>query len=62
MNHSTRQPIKSVVIEAIVTRKDGTVENLGVIAMHHSNPLRRLAWRVSQFMRGRKPGRVSFKG
>jgi len=31
-------------ISAIVTRADGTVEDLGVIAYWHRNPLRRLAW------------------
>lgn len=33
-------------ISAVVTRADGTVEDLGVIAYWHRNPLRRLAWRL----------------
>ena len=33
-------------ISAVVTRADGSVEDLGVIAYWHRNPLRRLAWRI----------------
>ncbi len=33
-----------VSVEAVVTRADGTVEDLGVIAYYHRNPLRRWAW------------------
>lgn len=29
-------------VEAVITRADGTVENLGVIARYHPNPLVRL--------------------
>lgn len=41
------QEVKSVEWSAVVIRADGTVEDLGVIAYHHKNPLRRLAWRLS---------------
>ena len=34
-------------------------ENLGRIAAWYRNPLRNLAWRLSQLMRGRRPGVVS---
>lgn len=33
-------------VEAVVTRADGTVEDLGVIARHHYNPVIRLWDRV----------------
>lgn len=33
-------------ISAVVTRADGSVEDLGVIAYWHRNPLRRWAWRL----------------
>lgn len=33
-------------IHAVVTRADGTVEDLGVVSYWHRNPLRRWAWRV----------------
>jgi hypothetical protein len=38
-------------ISAIVTRADGTVEDHGVIAYHHKNPLRRWAWRLRRRLR-----------
>lgn len=44
--------VRSQSIEAVITRADGTVENLGTIAYYHRNPLRRLAWRVGRMIRG----------
>lgn len=34
-------------IEVVITRADGTVENLGTVAFWHRNPLRRLWWRLT---------------
>lgn len=34
-------------IRAVVTRADGTVEDHGVIAYYHRNPLRRLYFRLT---------------
>jgi hypothetical protein len=31
---------RSATVEAVITRADGTVEKLGVIAYHHRNPVR----------------------
>lgn len=31
-------------IEATITRADGTVESLGIIDAHYSNPLRQFVW------------------
>lgn len=45
-------PAKEATIEMIVTRADGTIENLGVVSYWHRNPLKRLAWRVKQFFKG----------
>jgi len=39
---------KEASISAVVTRADGTVEQLGIISYWHRNPLRRVAWRVKQ--------------
>ena len=50
----TSQPVRSNSVEAVITRADGRVERLGVIAYWHANPLRRWAWRISQSMRRRK--------
>lgn len=36
--HVTRSDIKEQVLEAVITRADGTVENLGPIAYYHKNP------------------------
>lgn len=46
-NAKTRQ----ATIEAVVTRADGTVENLGVISYWHRNPLRRMAWAIRQWIK-----------
>jgi hypothetical protein len=37
-------------ISAIITRADGTVENLGTIQYWHSNPLKRLLWRIKKWL------------
>ncbi len=39
-------------IEATITRADGRVEHLGTISYFHRNPLRRLAWRISRWLKG----------
>jgi hypothetical protein len=41
-------------ISAVVTRADGTVENLGVVSYWHKNPLRRALWHVRQWLSNRK--------
>lgn len=43
----------TTTIELIVTRADGTIEDLGVVSYWHRNPLKRLAWRVKQFIQGK---------
>lgn len=37
---------KEASISAVIIRADGTVENLGVIAYYHRNPLKRWLWRL----------------
>lgn len=41
---------KEASISAVITRADGTVEDLGKIAYWHKNPLRRLLWRARKFL------------
>jgi hypothetical protein len=41
----------SAKLSAVVTRADGTVENLGVISYWHKNPIKRLTWRVYRFFK-----------
>lgn len=45
--HTAGVDAKSVAVEARIIRADGTVEELGTIAYHHRNPLKRLVWRLS---------------
>lgn len=42
---------KQISLEAVITRADGTVENLGQIAFWHKNPLIRAWNRAKQFFR-----------
>ena len=49
---------KQISLGLRVRRADGTIEDLGVVAYWHRNPLRRWAWRLGQLLRGRKPGRI----
>jgi hypothetical protein len=44
---SAKQTVRQASIEAVVVRADGTREDLGVVSYWHSNPLRRLWWRVT---------------
>ena len=44
----TKSNVKMADVSAIITRKDGTVENLGVISYYHRNPLRRWAWHTAK--------------
>lgn len=47
---------RMIAIEAVVTRADGTVEDLGIVSYWHRNPLFRLAWRIGQLMKGARRG------
>lgn len=49
----TNVPAREATIEMVVTRADGTVENLGVVSYWHKNPIKRLAWRVKQLLKGK---------
>jgi hypothetical protein len=44
---NVEREIKEVTFEAVVTRADGTVENLGPVSYWHKSPLRRLLWRLT---------------
>lgn len=56
---STRIGVRQQTVEATVIRADGTVQHLGTIAYWHRNPLRRWAWRIKQFLRGRRAGAIT---
>ena len=42
--------VSSCSIHAVVTRADGTVEDLGLISYTSRNPLRRWGYRLGQFL------------
>jgi len=42
--------VKQMEITAVITRADGTVENLGTIQYWHKNPLKRLLWRIKKWL------------
>lgn len=44
--------ISEASIEATVIRADGRIEHLGTISYFSRNPLKRLAWRVTRWLRG----------
>lgn len=48
MRKTTKGIAKSAQMSAIITRADGTVENVGVIAYWHRNPLKRWAWNIKK--------------
>jgi hypothetical protein len=41
---------REVSVRGQVTRADGSVEDLGVIAYWHRNPFKRLAWRIRRLV------------
>ena len=43
---SVPEGAKSITVEAVVIRADGTQEDLGTVAYWHKNPLKRLAFRI----------------
>ena len=42
--------VKQMEISAVITRADGTIENLGTIQYWHKNPLKRLLWRIKTWL------------
>ena len=42
--------VKQMEISAIITRADGTIENLGTIQYWHKNPLKRILWRIKKWL------------
>lgn len=51
---TARGQAKSIEIEAVVIRADGTREVLGTVAYWHRNPLRRWAFRLRRRLTTRK--------
>jgi hypothetical protein len=53
-----RSKAKEASISAVITRADGSIEDLGVISYWHKNPFKRWAWSLRKlWKRIRKHGR-----
>lgn len=48
MRMNVSSNIKCAELQAVIIRADGTREQLGSIAYFHSNPLKRLGWRLKK--------------
>lgn len=46
-----RSDIEEAELSAVIIRAEGTIEEVGVIAYYHRNPLRRLLWWLRQRLR-----------
>ena len=46
----TNSKVKELTLSAVITRADGTVEDLGAIQYWHSNPIKRLIWRFKKWL------------
>jgi len=46
-------PFRQASIAAVVTRADGTVEDLGVVARWHKSPWKRAMWRLNDLLKRR---------
>lgn len=45
-------PAREAKITAVLIRADGTRIDLGTVSYWHRNPLKRLAWRLSRWLKG----------
>ena len=41
---------KVIEVTAVITRADGTVENIGTVSYWHRNPIKRILWRIKQWL------------
>jgi|APFre7841882793_1041355.scaffolds.fasta_scaffold00028_9 hypothetical protein len=51
MNVDAKSGAKEISFSAIVTRADGTVEDLGVISYYNNNPIKQLIWKLKKFLK-----------
>lgn len=47
----TNQKIKSLELQAVIIRADGSKEDLGAIQYWNSNPIKQLMWRIKTWLR-----------
>jgi hypothetical protein len=51
MNVNTNSNVKESSFHAVITRADGTIEDLGVISYYHKNPLKRWIWNIKKYFK-----------
>lgn len=51
MNVNANASPKEIQFSAIITRADGSIEDLGVVSYYNSNPIKRLMWKIKQFLK-----------
>ena len=51
MNMNTSSGVKEASFSAVITRADGTIEDLGMISYYNSNPVKRWVWKLKQFFK-----------
>lgn len=42
---------KEIQLEAVITRADGTIFNLGTIDYWHQDPIKRIIWKICQWLK-----------
>lgn len=61
MSMKVEEKTRESSISAVITRADGRVVNLGIIAHWHKNPFKRMAWNAYIIMKGWFNGRSRSK-
>jgi len=51
MNINLSSNVKESTFSAIITRADGTIEELGVISYYNSNIIKRWLWKIKQYFK-----------
>ena len=46
----SKSQVKQMELSARIVRADGTVEELGTIQYWHKNPIKRILWRIKQWL------------
>jgi hypothetical protein len=52
-NVVARGNAREASISCVVIRADGRIDDYGVVSYWHRNPLKRLAWKLKNWIRGR---------
>jgi len=47
---TTNAKVKQMELSAIITRADGSIEDLGTIQYWNKNPFKRIIWRIKKWL------------